>query len=386
MKKAMIVLLGAGIVLSLAGCQKGTEVSDGGKVVNFNIVSGNPATRTEYSGEGTVGTDGNLTWERINWIEGDKITIWSDIATDRVNHSKKYATYTVGKPEIKMENKESWAPVSDPAGEGLQYDETKKDVQYTFKGIYPNLTPTDDGKVTFTVPATQTGTSDSENVGVLLPDMSNAVLLGQQTAAYDTDFELRMYPAYTALEFHLVFQAYKEGAQPIKLKYMELSSENSNLAGTVEATIAAGTKNNSKGKIVGASTFSEPTEVSKKITYNFPANTTLSADAPVTFTIFALPNAIDDLRVTFYYEDPNNTAVPDFRSGVLSFNKTALDFGECEKHVLKGVFLRENYEADGLTFYFEPMWEKVDLPNTTTEDNVQCTQLVVGTEGGVLHA
>ena len=51
-----IVLLSAGLLLSLTGCQKGNE-NDGtsGKFVQFGAIAGAPGTRTEFSG---VLTDG----------------------------------------------------------------------------------------------------------------------------------------------------------------------------------------------------------------------------------------------------------------------------------------------------------------------------------------
>ena len=65
----------AGMVL-LVGCQKDGTRSGNDKMIRFTAGLNPPATRTAYSGEVTGG------FERIDWVNGDLIRIWSDKAKD----------------------------------------------------------------------------------------------------------------------------------------------------------------------------------------------------------------------------------------------------------------------------------------------------------------
>ena len=53
------VLLMAGILLSLTGCQKGNEIDKSGNAVRFGVSTG-VNTRTAYSGEGKKDANGKL--------------------------------------------------------------------------------------------------------------------------------------------------------------------------------------------------------------------------------------------------------------------------------------------------------------------------------------
>ena len=330
MRKVTILLLGAGILLSLAGCQKGSETDNGGKSVQFNVVSGIPSTRTEYSGDGEWTGEGDarrLVWERINWKEGDEVTIWSDYATDRINHSKKYATYKVGAPSVINDNKESKAPISDWDGEGLTYDDSQKDVTYTFWGAYPALSGVpSNGQATFSIPTPQTGTASGTGDIVLTPDMSKAVMFGTQTAKYNENFDLYFYPAYTA--FEIVIKAAESATAPIEVTSVDLISTTALYGSDITATIKSGTATNSKGKTMGASTYSTvaATDANKVLTYNFPEGTAVNNTNTLTFTVFAVPQDIVGLTLAFTLADGT------VRTAKLSQSGSAITFGACEKH------------------------------------------------------
>ena len=128
-----IILLSAGILLSLTGCQKGTGTNEGnGKLVRFSMSTGT-STRTAYSGEVKNGK------ERIDWAAGDKVMIWSDNATVRpegtpyFSGNNNLAVYTVG--TITTSEEKSYATIEDPAGNGLQYPD--EDPGSQFWGVYP---------------------------------------------------------------------------------------------------------------------------------------------------------------------------------------------------------------------------------------------------------
>lgn len=339
-----ILLLGAGIILSLAGCQKGTTSDNSGKTIKFGALTGAP-TRTAYSGEGTTGSDGNLTWERIDWVDGDQVMIGSDKALGRQGGTNRYATYRIfgTQPNGNI----STASIADDEGKGLVWGDNA-DEAYTFYGVYPasagdaNLA---DGSVTFTV-ATPQAPKDNKT------DMDQAVMLAMLSGAKPSEHsvDLQFYPAYTAFEFVL-----KAANTDVNLTKVELVSS-SNLVGTVTATLAEGTQNNSAGNPIGASTFSDPTNPGTVLAYNFPANTKVTKDTELTFTVFALPVDVVKLKVKFYTNDT------DYQSATLKSKADGenIKFDACRKHKIYGLAIPDGQwhlylEADVME------WEKEAL-------------------------
>ena len=318
-----ILLLSAGILLSLAGCQKGTTSDNSDSVIKFGASTGAP-TRTVYSGQGTTGTDGNLTWERIDWVDGDKIMIGSDEAKGRMGGTNKYATYRIYGASKESDNV-SKASIADDEGKGLVWGNAE---EYKFYGVYPasaGSADLADGKVTFTVATPQAPKSDGKT------NMDQAVMLAMVSGAKPKNpVDLHFYPAYTAFEFVL-----KAANTDVNLKKVELVSS-SNLVGTVTATLATGTRENSAGNAIGASTFSDPTNPGTVLTYTFPANTKVTKDTELTFTVFALPVDVVKLKVKFYTNDT------DYQSATLKkkVNNVMTDevtFDACRKHRIYGL-------------------------------------------------
>ena len=138
-----MTLLSAGIVLSLAACQKGTTPGHlNGKAVQFSAKSGSVATRTAFSGDGTVTTAEKkaddfgrkiLKHERIDWVAGDKVLIASDNATLMNDHDTHFATYTIA--NVTANGDISEADLEEMAGpDELFFTDADS---YTFWGIYP---------------------------------------------------------------------------------------------------------------------------------------------------------------------------------------------------------------------------------------------------------
>ena len=339
-----ILLLGAGILLSLVGCQKGTTSDDAGKAIRFGAKTGAP-TRTAYSGQGTAGSDGNLTWERIDWVDGDQVMIGSDKALGRLGGTNKYATYRVYGSQANGDI--STASIADDEGKGLVWGDNPNE-EYTFWGVYPasvgdaNIA---EGKVTYTIATPQSPQNDGKT------NMEQAVMLAKLSGAKPKQtVDLQFYPAYTAFEFVL-----KAANTDVNLTKVELVSS-SNLVGTVTATLAEGTWNNSAGKPIGASTFSDPTNAGTVLTYNFPANTKVTKDEELTFTVFALPVDVVKLKLKFYTNDT------DYQSATLKSKADGenITFDACRKHKIYGLAIPDGQwhlylEADVTE------WEKEQL-------------------------
>lgn len=341
MKKASyILLLFAGMTLALAGCQKGGDFTRSG-AVRFGAASANPATRTAYSG--AVSDN----FERIDWVEGEKVLIWSDNAIDAYSDDVKHETYQV--KTVEAAGVESRATLENiPGGNGLEYVNGVN--EYKFWGISPALSGTpEDGKATFTVPAAQQMASGatattSGNVTTFPVDMSYAWLLSAvEGAQANKPVTMYFYPAFTAFEFSLTGD--KEYDGEITIRSVELVSEGG-VSGTVAATLAPGTRTNvvanpvdgrSPNHTVGASTYAFSGTGS--VTYTPPTGTVVSKEKGVVFTVFALPQNIENLKVKFNVtvegEDVTYT-------GSMKYNGNPITFGACEKHRIKGVAVPGN--------------------------------------------
>lgn len=365
MKKITIIfLLAAGMFLSLVGCQEKAINPDGkGERVVFSAVSGSPATRTAYSGEGT-GTPGSLTWERIDWVANDQILIWSDKAQVS-SGNEKYSTYWIQSVEAK--GNESLAGIDTQPGKDLRYSEEGGD--HTFWGLYPadavSTTPTGDN-LSFSIPAVQSAKAAvSEGNVTCTPDMAKAVMLAKLTGAKSGKAaNIYFYPAYTAFELTFSVDPSFEG-DAVYLHHVTLESS-SDLVGTVAATIATGTRNftvantdayafitNNKEYTVGASTYTA-SSTGKTVTLNItdnngqPQAVQLAKEKELKMTIVTLPQNVNDLTIYMYMgQDGSNV-----RKGTLKITPTGesakknLAFAACQKHNIRGVLLKPN------DFYF----------------------------------
>lgn len=386
MRNIFRILLSAGIVLSLAGCQKGTTPGQmNGKAVQFSAKSATFATRTSFSGEGTV-TDATkkadefgrniLKHERIDWVAGDKVLIASDNATLMNDRNTHYATYTVANVEDKGDISE--ADLEEMAGPDELFF-TGAD-SYTFWGIYPASvgvgTDLLQNKASFTInDAQEMATATDEPIEVTvdevtkklttLPgDMTQAVMLALADNQTEKSVEMEFYPAFTAFEFTL-----NSATSDIILKELiikralDSETKDRSLAGTVAATI----------KTNGGSTFVN-TPSDKALTITFPENTTITTTDYVTFTVFALPEDIEGLNLEFHLgADGSEIQYANLKQTVNGVKKN-INFEKCKKHCLRGIAVPGGWNFKYLTLDIDVL-DWVDLESDISSgDGVQATQ------------
>lgn len=386
MRNIFRILLSAGIVLSLAGCQKGTTPGQmNGKAVQFSAKSATFATRTSFSGEGTV-TDATkkadefgrniLKHERIDWVAGDKVLIASDNATLMNDRNTHYATYTVVNVEDKGDISE--ADLEEMAGPDELFF-TGAD-SYTFWGIYPASvgvgTDLLQNKASFTInDAQEMATATDEPIEVTvdevtkklttLPgDMTQAVMLALADNQTEKSVEMEFYPAFTAFEFTL-----NSATSDIILKELiikralDSETKDRSLAGTVAATI----------KTNGGSTFVN-TPSDKALTITFPENTTITTTDYVTFTVFALPEDIEGLNLEFHLgADGSEIQYANLKQTVNGVKKN-INFEKCKKHCLRGIAVPGGWNFKYLTLDIDVL-DWVDLESDISSgDGVQATQ------------
>lgn len=401
----LLFLLAAGLVLSLTGCEKEPDAKNGDpQEVRFSVATANPETKTHYTGQGT-GTAGNLSWERISWDKDDPLLIWSDYAVDRVGGGTHAANYVVGTPiTVEEGGKQSWSILKDNADLGLIYDDTHSSSSdtYSFWSIYPATaataapaggTGTDANKVSFLIPATQEKSGDAveatinrtvNNVSTtfkvdsLKPNMNQAVMLAAvEGAAYNSDIELKYYPAFTAFEFELLTDE-----EEFTLSKVILTS-NDDLAGTVTAEVKAGTRNDAgSNNYIGASTYNYAS-TAKSLTFNFPeggikltpetteGETTTPAKG-VIFTVFALPQDIEGMTLEFFDADGNS-----FAKGTLKYGGNDITFAAGKKHCIRGIYVKNTWKFKYLTLDIKVLdWDELES-TYSNGSGVQSTQFAI---------
>jgi hypothetical protein len=374
-KTTRIILLSAGILLSITGCEKGPRGEKGGKSVNLNVVTmeSEPSTRTAYSGEGTW-VDANdhskgLSWERINWSVGDEILIWGTNVTVRnegehpdYDGATNIATYTVSGVSKKNDT-QSLATISDNNGLGLRYDDGAS--SYTFWGIYPagavvgESAPTG-STVSYAISGTQTnGTSG--------PDMQQAVMLSVLEGASPVGTNtMEFYPAFTTYQFDITTKT----DDSFTLKRVKISSANGTtaLCGTVTATIAAS----------GASTYAV-SDGGSSITCTPETALAISNTQHAVVTILASPNGSEGLKVSFVLGKGDTEIV---RTATLKKSGSVMSFAGCKKHVIKGIIVPTDAYFDKITLRLQVQgWDEYVIADAAASDNVQTTQFVVSGQG-----
>ena len=362
-KLTKLFLLTAGIVLSLAGCHEGPiqeKEQNFGSDVQFAASAGKPATRTAYSGD--IDAD---KWERIDWIEGDQILVWSDKAVSKADATKHHATYEL--IAINTQGHESHASLSDPMGAGLLYESDDSSVKHEFWAVYPatDITPTN-GKYNYSIPQAQTAASSKTTDGntVQQPDMTKAVMLADvKDVVSKQKSELRFYPGYTAFEFELKNK--RTDGTTISLKDITLSSTTKSgettvvntLAGDVTATLLP----------ENATTYAIADGAAETVKYSFGGTVNIAPEKSLTFTVFALPQQITGLTLTFTYGSGVQRRV------TLKRNEQDITFAACWKHRILGLAMQEGWNfaelhLDGTLDWFD---ETVDADNKNYPESTQ---------------
>ena len=288
--------------LLLAGCEP--ENFNFSQNVTFTAATGYdnlPSTKTMYSGEET--TVGTKTYERIDWVPGDLIRVYSNVAKTPSN--EKYADYKV--TGVTASGRTSKASVTNVAEHGLIWgDGTNK-----FYAMYPSPStegvPSDtdfsispDGlsaTLTGSIPATQwvtMGPTTNPCDTVFQPDMRYAYMWAEFQSQRGQSVNLEFHPAVTALEFTVC----NSQDETINIHSVGLSSGTSPLTGHMEVLMGL---DNSGVPSISQNTLAWEHGVTDTITVKFaPAGYDVSIipGESRTFTVLTVPHNITSLDVT----------------------------------------------------------------------------------------
>lgn len=281
MKSNITPMVGAPIRFGASANFEGTSVNSAKASANFG---GAAATKTSYSGEIIDKEDHSI--ERIDWSEGDLITIYSEQSPE------KSAVYAI---ESHVENgKNSYASVvsAEESGNGLTWGSGT----HTFYAAYPSgKTMVTGNEITGEVPSNQTVTTDGKTFSV---DMSLAAMWAAASGDPKTSASVRLnfHPMVTAFRFTL----YGKKSSSQTLYSITLSSSEGPLAGKMTASV--------KEDLSGVDyVFSD---TSDEITVDL-CGAEITNEKSVTFTLLCLPRDITAL--TAKLETSDGTRSLDFK-------------------------------------------------------------------------
>ena len=325
MKKLLYYSAILAVALSTTGCVK--ELLSGvGSEVQFSAntyYDNGPATKTAYSG---VTSNGK---ERINWINGDRVRIYSPQAEHRSSSSQHWADYDIDANNITPNNEKSTARVKNTGNNGLVWGTGS----HTFYGVYPSPSAfsgvtMSNNVVTATLPKTQAPSviDDTTNGQVFFPNMNWAYMYAAKSGvSAGSTVDLPFKPLMTAFEITLGTQ----NTNGITVKDVYLSSGNTNLTGKFTATI------NSDNTVSVGSTVTDP---SQELHLGLPANISIPYGKSINFTLFALPIPITQLSLTVVFSD-NTTKTIAFKD-----NGSWIPFTACKKYRITNINTPQGWE------------------------------------------
>ena len=357
MKRTLSIFLLLAGVLLLAGCQK--DWKDGRDAIRFKASSA-PTTKTAYSGVYDNGV------ERINWMVGDSIRIFSDVAEHRYHEGQHWADYQVtelvgNSGALSMANIDN-VP-GDGTGNGLVWDAAG---DYWFYAIYPALASNEGqhGVLAAEIPDVQKINLDVRPP--YTPGMENAIMTATQkmTTRVDGeggDIDLKFTPAFTAFEFTL--------NSDIDLEVQNFSISSANDFPAICGKYQVVYDNfNPDYKCADAD--------GHKIAVDFSNKFKIGPNNSITFTIFALPQKLSGLTITMKVKSPDWDAAETRKLALKYKNGTDVSFDPCFKHRITGT-VQGTWNFKYITLEGETIeWTEKDI-TVASDDTPQASQFAV---------
>ena len=281
-KISMLAALCCGLTFVFTACEQNEEIEETAKEVVFSAATSYenlPETKTIYSGAdfNVVGNEGT---ERIDWVvNSDIIRIFNTNTNTAANY--KITEITSG-TTVKS--------VANVAATDDKLTWSTDNQANTFYAVYPYTAMNNSNVIGASIPATQTQPEthlDKNGNTVTNPTMNQyAYMVAKvENAANGSNVTLPFVPAFTAFEFCV--GSANDGGTATTISKVELTSTSTALTG-------AWTWN---GSAFSCPTFSSGTN--DKITVTYSPNKTFTNSDPLRFTIFALPQNLNDVSITF---------------------------------------------------------------------------------------
>lgn len=279
----------------LAACVSCSDEFENKNLIRFSASSGDPGTKTTYSG---IQVDGR---ERVDWVENDYVWIWCPEAPRPVSHEAYYLIKNpVADGYLSKANLELFS--TEGLAEGLQWAD--EEIDHHFFAISPTPKTNNSVRVRVsaatatnpisaiyyaTIPASQppvSVTNDGNGNYVAEPDMNNLVMVSTATYPTNSVVTLDFRPVVTAVEF-TIMNGYSDQSA-MELSAIKLSSTQRDLAGVYTEAFGGTSANYS--------------DAVREVTVPFANPVSVAYGKTLTFTIFMLgedPKAIDNMTIEF---------------------------------------------------------------------------------------
>ena len=313
-KELLCISLAAVCLAGTVSCSKDYT----GRYIRIQGSTRSHSDATKTADSDATYTEAGTTYERIDWIEGDRIML--AMRNDGGNEQMAY-TVTGVKPSNRY-SKATLIPYG--AASGLQWG----DGTHYFWSAYPSTaTVGNDMTVRGSYPATQTLTyrTEADNVKYFDPDMNMAYMVASLSTPPQDYISLDYYPAMTTFDFEV-------GANDnIVITGFEMETETSGLTSDVDLTGTFVATFDPASSM--AWTFTTDGATGKKITASFPQNISVSQTKKARFKLFALPKDITGIRIKFTL----STGVT--KSLNLKQNDSWITFPACIKANISGLLI-----------------------------------------------
>ena len=333
MKKFRLIYTLLAVAMLSTACEdepvsKVTPAADGSEIIfggRAGFENSNPESRTIYSGE--TYTYNNVTYERIDWIEGDKIEIYCPEANNGPSAHYNITGFKANDENAGNTNKGSdYAYLTRIEDSALQWNGNGV---HNFYAMYPsnNMFVNSDGSlptvaqgiqlstqsdtviVKGIVPTSQSGEiTDTVGNYTIAPNMKYAYMVAKSTATRnDGSVGLSFVPIVTAVEIELKVPDSDNDIHPVSIAEIQVSGNG--IAGefTADLTNWAGTYPTCTNIGAGQGTIQISTWVDNK-------PITINKGKSITFTVFMRPGA-----------DPSNLKVSYSPTGSGYVNKSLKD-------------------------------------------------------------
>lgn len=389
MRNKRIIWAAAALMLlaGLSGCQK-TDYN--GKEIRFTATSqGAPDTKTQYSG---VTDSHNI--ERIDWVSGDKVRIYSDVATASNDAEYHWADYAISNITPSGATSKGELTVTSAHG-GLTWGTGT----HKFYAVYPAPTSAEADKgtvkgpagsgIVFSIPASQTGKATTvksledgmTDMTVYYPSTENAYLLAYASRAEaDAAAPLDFSPAYTA--FHI---SAGRDDKDITINSVSLKASSTNaLAGNVTAT------NDGSGWSYAKPVYSAGGNDVLTFFFDGSAPVLTTSNPTVDFVLYALPQDLTQLTLEFNLTIDSSPAKRTLKlktatAGSYYGRSYGADdwliFNACKKSYIKGLLI------PGSTWTIDNTTEiKMQESVADWEDDTTINPVEYGTSGIIFNA
>lgn len=296
MRTSRVIISIAAAAISLLGFVGCTKNMTGLEIRFRAKTSAAPVTKTSFSGENYDG--GGKTYERIDWSDGD-IIVLAMKNNETAMATQNYSVNTIS--TVGVNSRTDLMPSG--AENGLTWGEGTHDF---WSGYPASKVTVGDHTLSATIPASQVTTYSrkSGNTVLFTPDMSDAFMVASlQSAPANNGINLDFYPAFTTFDFtvgandNITITSFEMETST----YEAETSATMPLAGDVTATFDPSAGMARSYAVSGSS--SNTVSLVFHDDKNQPYNPIITSTTSMNFKVFAVPQDITGIRITFNLSD-----------------------------------------------------------------------------------